>query len=66
MTTRDKKLEDMLDDPQAASSDAGSVTNRSIPDAIALDKYMSGKTAAAAGTKYMGLRMGVFRAPEHY
>jgi len=65
-TERDATLEDMLDEPQSVSSDAGSVNNRSIPDAIELDKYLTGKTAVSAKPKYMGIRFGVMRAPEHY
>ena len=65
-TTRDAKIEDMLDDPDSVSSDAGNVNNRSIPDAIALDKHLSGKEGVKAKTKYMGIRMGRFTAPEYY
>jgi hypothetical protein len=65
-TTRDEKIEEMLDDPASVASDAGNVTNRSIPDAIALDKYLAGKEGVTAKTKYMGFRMGKFLAPEHY
>lgn len=65
-TTRDEKIEDMLDDPDSVSSDAGSVNNRSILDGIALDKHLAGKEGVAAKTKYMGFRLGRFKAPEHY
>jgi len=65
-TTRAQKIEDMLDDPQSVSSDAGNVNNRSIPDAITLDKYLTQKESITAKPKRMGFRMGVFRAPEHY
>jgi hypothetical protein len=65
-TTRTTKLEEMLDDPAAASSDAGSISNRSLQDAIALDKHLSGKESVTNKAKRMGFRMGVFRAPEHY
>ena len=62
--TRTQKLDDMLDEPQSVSSDAGSVTNRSIPDAIALDKHMAKKEAASASR--MGIRIGKFIGPGHY
>ena len=65
-TDRAEKIEDMLDDPASVSSDAGNVTNRSIPDAIALDKHLAGKEGVTAKTKYMGIRVGRFTAPEHY
>lgn len=66
MSTRAEQLEEMLDDPDSVSSDAGSVNNRSIPDAIELDKHLTGKDAVSNKAKYMGIRMGIFRAPEHY
>jgi len=65
-TTRNEKIEEMLDDPESVSSDAGNVTNRSIPDAIAMDKHLAGKEGVTAKTKYMGFRLGRFTAPEHY
>ncbi len=64
--TRVEKLDEMLDEPQSVSSDAGNVNNRSIPDAIALDKYLTQKESITAKPKRMGIRMGRFRAPEHY
>ena len=54
----------MLDDPHAVSSDAGSVTNRSIRDAIALDEHMAKKEATKS--KRMGIRIGRFIGPRHY
>lgn len=62
--TRTQKLEEMLDDPQSVSSDAGSVTNRSISDAIALDKHMAKKEAASS--RRLGIRIGKFVGPSHY
>jgi len=65
-TTRKEKIEEMLDDPQSVSSDAGSVNNRSIPDAIALDKHLDKQDVVDNVPKYMGFRLGKFKAPEHY
>lgn len=62
--TRTQRLDEMLDEPQSVSSDAGSVTNRSIRDAIDLDKHMAKKDAAASPR--MGIRIGKFIGPRHY
>jgi hypothetical protein len=62
--TRTQKIEDMLDEPQSVSSDAGSLTNRSISDAIALDKHMAKKEAVTS--RRMGIRIGKFIGPRHY
>jgi hypothetical protein len=64
--TRDATLEEMLDNPESVTSDAGSISNRNIKDAIALDKYLTAKEAVTAAPAYMGLRLGRFTAPEHY
>jgi hypothetical protein len=57
-------IDELLNKPKSVSSDAGSVTRVSVHDVIAADKHAA-KKAAPAGSR-LGLRMGVFRAPEHF
>jgi hypothetical protein len=54
-------------EPASAAGDAGSATNQPLPDLIAADQYLAGKTAAQATNPKGGrrsafqmLRTGVF------
>ena len=40
-----QELDEFSKNPKQASSDAGSVTQQSIPDRIAMDRYMQAKKA---------------------
>lgn len=42
--------------PAAASGDSGSVTQHSLQDQIAADRYLASKAAAASSTGNRGLR----------
>lgn len=55
-----EQIEDAANNPQATSGDSGSVTERSIPDLIAADKYLAEK-AALAGTNARGGKKSGFR-----
>lgn len=47
--------------PQSASGDAGSVSQHSLSDQIAADKYLRGKDAASSPTR--GLRFSSLKPP---
>ncbi len=51
----------MLDEAQSVSSDAGSVTRRSIRDAIALDEYLTRKRSSK-----FAVGVGKFQTTSHF
>lgn len=59
--SRTEKLENMLDEAQSVSSDAGSVTRRSIRDAIALDEYLTRKRSSK-----FAVGVGKFQTTSHF
>jgi hypothetical protein len=67
MADLSEQIEDAAANPQTVSGDAGSVTERSIADLIAADKYLAEKAALtgvnANGGKKSGFRtLGFARA----
>lgn len=50
-------------EPQSASSDGQSVTQRSIPDMIAAAKYAAAKRAAASTALVPGVRWAKLKMP---
>lgn len=60
------EIEDQATNPESVSSDAGSVSNRSLDELIDADRYLTSKEAATTKTKRLGFRMGIFRAPGQF
>lgn len=60
------EIEEQAQNPDSVSSDAGSVSNRSLDELIEADKYLESKTAASTKTKRLGFRMGIFRSPGQF
>jgi hypothetical protein len=65
-STLETLIETEAAEAQSQTADGMSVTRRSIKDLIEADKYLKQQEAATNKPARMGLRMGVFRAPEHY
>jgi hypothetical protein len=59
------KIEEQLDKPKNISMGDMSISNHSISDMIAADKYISKKQATAT-TETLGIRIGKFKSPEHF
>jgi hypothetical protein len=51
-------FEDAANSPKSATGDNGSITQQSIPDLIALDRYVRGRAAGLG----RGFRISKFRA----
>jgi len=58
-----ERVSELVNKAQSVSSDVGSKTEVSIPDAIAADKHLA-RTGKMG--KFMGVRIGVMRGPEQY
>lgn len=57
----EETISDAAAEPAAASGDAGSVTQRPLPDLIDADRYLAGKRAK--DKPHGGIRFGTFTAP---
>lgn len=62
-TTTKERIAELVNKAKSTSSDVGSRTEISIPDAIAADKHLA---KSATPGKRMGIRMGVMRGPAQY
>ena len=63
-TDIDTAIDTLLDNPKSVSSPSGSVTNISIPEAIAADKHIARKAITA--NPFFGIKRAIARGPRHY
>jgi hypothetical protein len=61
-----ERIEEATGTASSISADGMSQSSRSIDELIKADKHLAQKEAATAKPARMGLRMGVFRSPEHF
>ena len=66
----DKTIAEIITEDAAKNAsmsiDGISKTKHSLPDLIAADEYLKKATAAGSHNASTGIRLGVFRGPEHF